>query len=74
MQPHFYDTVTARHPDKVVRKDRAQTWAIGQIVNVGFVRGLVVKAIDGATAELWAPASNRRYSFTAHHGLVRVEA
>lgn len=71
MQPHFYDTVTARHPDKVVRRDAQQTWSVGQIVNVGFVRGLVVKAIEGSTARLWAPASNRFYSFTAHRGLVR---
>ena len=55
-----------------------QAWAIGDIVNVGFVTALaVVKRIptpgDGCpdVYVLWQPTTNRFYSFQPHHGLTR---
>ena len=56
----------------------AQKWEIGQIVNVGFIKGLVVKERVATPGDyrpdlyvLWAPASNRFYSFVPHSGIVR---
>lgn len=55
-----------------------QSWAIGEIVKVGFVDGLeVVKRIPtpGDFAPdiyvLWQAGKNRFYSFQPHHGLTR---
>ncbi len=51
-----------------------QRWEVGQVVNVGFIKGLVVKGrnSDGSYA-LWQPSTNRRYEFTPHLGISRVE-
>lgn len=58
-----------------------QRWEVGQVVNVGFVRGLVVKARvltpgDGRPDiwALWQPSTNRFYQFQPHLGLSRVES
>ncbi len=55
-----------------------QNWEIGQIVKVGFVNGLVVKEKIATPGDykpdlyvLWAPSSNRWYSFVPHNGLTR---
>jgi hypothetical protein len=56
------------------REAAKQQWEVGQVVNVGFVKGLVVQGrnADGSYA-LWQPSSFRRYEFTPHLGLYRVE-
>ncbi len=53
-------------------------WAVGQIVNIGFVKGLVVKDKIATPGDhkpdmyvLWYPAANRWYSFVPHNGLSR---
>lgn len=58
-----------------------QAWEIGQIVNVGFIKGLVVKQKVATPGDwlpdlyvLWAPASNRWYSFVPHNGLTRHDS
>lgn len=58
-----------------------QDWRIGQVVNIGFVKGLVVKEKVATPGDylpdlyvLWAPASNRWYSFVPHNGLSRHES
>lgn len=58
-----------------------QRWDVGQVVNVGFVRGLVVKARvltpgDGRPDiwALWQPSTNRFYQFQPHLGLSRVDS
>lgn len=58
-----------------------QRWEVGQVVNVGFVRGLVVKARvltpgDGRPDiwALWQPSTNRFYQFQPHLGLSRVDS
>jgi len=58
-----------------------QRWEIGHVVNVGFVRGLVVKARvltpgDGRPDAwaLWQPSTNRFYQFQPHLGLSRVDS
>ena len=55
-----------------------QNFAIGQIVSIGFVKGLVVKAKVATPGDyrpdlyaLYQPASNRWYSFVPHNGIVR---
>lgn len=55
-----------------------QAWAIGQIVNVGFIKGLIVKEKVATPGDyrpdgyvLWQPATNRWYSFQPHYGLAR---
>lgn len=57
-----------------------QKWEIGQVVNAGFIKGLVVKEKVATPGDyqpdlyvLWQPASNRWYSFVPHNGLVRHE-
>lgn len=57
-----------------------QSWAEGEVVNVGFVRGLeVVKRVptpgDHApdAYALWQPATGRFYRFVPHNGLERVD-
>lgn len=57
-----------------------QRWEAGQVVNVGFIKGLVVKARvltpgDGRPDiwALWQPSTNRFYQFQPHLGLTRVE-
>jgi hypothetical protein len=56
-----------------------QRWEIEQIVNVGFVKGLVVKARVATPGDgrpdiwaLWQPSTNRFYQFQPHLGLSRV--
>lgn len=58
-----------------------QRWEVGQVVNVGFIRGLVVKARvltpgDGRPDiwALWHPSTNRFYQFQPHLGLARVDS
>lgn len=58
-----------------------QAWDVGQIVNVGFVKGLVVKEKVATPGDylpdlyvLWQPATNRFYSFVPHNGLCRHES
>lgn len=55
-----------------------QAWATGQVVNVGFVKGLVVKEKIATPGDyrpdfyvLWQPSTNRWYSFQPHFGLTR---
>ena len=59
----------------------AQKWEIGQIVNVGFIKGLVVKELVKTAGDhkpdlyvLWAPSSNRWYSFVPHNGIARHDS
>lgn len=58
-----------------------QKWQTGEVVNVGFIKGLVVREKiatpgdyrpDGYT--LWQPATNRWYSFQPHYGLARHDS
>lgn len=58
-----------------------QLWEVGQVVNVGFIKGLVVKARvltpgDGRPDiwALWQPSTNRFYQFQPHLGLSRVDS
>jgi hypothetical protein len=58
-----------------------QRWEVGQVVNVGFIKGLVVKARvltpgDGRPDiwALWQPSTNRFYQFQPHLGLSRVDS
>ena len=58
-----------------------QRWEIDQVVNVGFIKGLVVKARvltpgDGRPDiwALWQPSTNRFYQFQPHLGLTRVDS
>lgn len=58
-----------------------QRWAVDQIVNVGFIKGLVVKARvltpgDGRPDiwALWQASTNRFYQFQPHLGLTRVDS
>ena len=62
-----------------------QAWEVGQIVNVGFIKGLVVKQKVATPGDyrpdfyvLWQPATNRFYSFqpgrasgNGHHAQLR---
>lgn len=55
-----------------------QAWEVGQIVNVGFIKGLVVKEKVATPGDylpdlyvLWQPSTNRFYSFVPHNGLCR---
>ena len=49
-----------------------QEWAIGSVVNVGFVKGLrVVSKVNGAF-RLVQDATGRAYSFEPHIGLGRL--
>jgi hypothetical protein len=57
-----------------------QRWEVGQVVNVGFVKGLVVKARVATPGDgrpdvwvLWQPSTNRFYQFQPHLGLTRVD-
>jgi hypothetical protein len=57
-----------------------QRWEVGQVVNIGFVKGLVVKARIATPGDgrpdiwaLWQPATSRFYHFQPHLGLTRVE-
>lgn len=58
-----------------------QRWEVGQVVNVGFVKGLVVKARVATPRDcrpdiwaLWQPSTNRFYQFQPHLGLSRVDS
>jgi len=58
-----------------------QRWEVGQVVNVGFIKGLVVKARvltpgDGRPDiwALWQPSTNRFYQFQPHLGLTRADS
>lgn len=63
-----------------IRSRAKQVWAVGQIVNVGFVKGLVVKEKIATPGDyrpdlfvLWQPSTNRFYQFTPHCGIVRCD-
>ena len=56
-----------------------QSWQVGQVVNVGFLKGLVVEAFE-ATPGDYAPdayilraATGRRYRFVPHNGIERMD-
>lgn len=50
-----------------------QEWATGNIVNVGFVKGLTVgEKVNGAWM-LTQESTGRRYSFEPHLGLSRLD-
>lgn len=50
-------------------KPKQQEWNPGDVVNVGFVKGLeVVEKVDG-DYRLWNPANGKKYVFTPHMGL-----
>ena len=58
-----------------------QRWEVDQVVNVGFVKGLVVKARVATPGDgrpdiwaLWQPSTNRFYQFQPHLGLSRVDS
>lgn len=60
------------------RTSARQTWTPGQIVSVGFIKGLVVKEKIATPGDyrpdlyvLWQPATNRFYQFTPHCGISR---
>jgi hypothetical protein len=62
------------------RRPARQAWRIGEIVSVGFVRGLVVKGRfatlhpgEAAPWALWQPATGRWYRFTPHAGIERLD-
>lgn len=48
-----------------------QDWQVGEVVNVGFVRGLEVIKKIGAAYVLWQAEKNRFYSFQPHMGICR---
>ena len=63
------------------RAKSKQAWATGDIVNIGFIKGLVVKAKIATPGDgrpdfhvLWQPATNRWYSFQPHYGILRHES
>jgi hypothetical protein len=74
--------MTYRTADRPTFRPAAkQAWAIDQIVNVGFIKGLVVKEKVATPGDgrpdgyvLWQPASNRWYSFQPHFGLARHDS
>ena len=58
-----------------------QTWEQGDVVNVGFVRGLEVVAKVATPGDykpnlyaLWQPSTGRFYSFVPHNGLTRCDS
>lgn len=61
-------------------RNSKQKWEVGQTVNVGFVRGLVVKAAIVTPADglpdvyfLANRAGDKLYEFTPHNGLRRAD-
>ena len=69
-------TITANRFSKRAK----QSWALGDLVNVGFVRGLEVVAKVATPGDykpdlyaLWQPSTGRFYSFVPHNGLVRCD-
>lgn len=59
-------------------RDSKQNWQVGQVVNVGFLRGLAVEAIIPTPGD-YAPdvyvlvMGEKRYEFTPHRGIERVK-
>ena len=51
-----------------------QEWAEGEVVNVGFVKGLEVVKKVRDTFALWQPSTGRFYSFRPHMGLSRCDS
>lgn len=49
-----------------------QEWSIGAMVNVGFVKNLMVLSKDGAVWTLKQIATGRDYTFEPHLGLTRA--
>ena len=63
------------------RKSAKQTWQQGDVVTIGFVRGLEVVAKIPTPGDfapdayaLWQPATDRFYRFVPHNGLSRCES
>lgn len=71
--PHIYHTLPRWDKDSGTIRDyrKSQNWAIGQIVQVGFVKGLRVDAIEGGSYLL--SVNGRHYCFAPYSGLARVE-
>jgi len=68
---HAERRVGFRHGPGVLR--RRQDWSVGEIVNVGFVRGLmVVRLGTKTTPTLLVSAKGVSYEFEPHCGLTRV--
>lgn len=51
-----------------------QDWTVGEIVNVGFVRGLEVIRKASGTYVLWQALTDRFYTFQPHLGLSRHDS
>jgi hypothetical protein len=49
-----------------------QEWAIGSIVNIGFVKGLTVLSKTNGIFNLIQASTGRAYTFEPHMGLSRV--
>lgn len=49
-----------------------QDWAVGEIVNVGFVKGLMVDRKQADGSYLLHSRTGARYSFQPHMGLSRI--
>ena len=67
LTPACYDTVEAIHTPTRPRAAGTQSWSIGDAVNVGFVRGLLVIAADAQGFTL--RRADTLYSFRPHCGL-----
>lgn len=62
------------------RTKARQSWEVGDVVTVGFVKGLEVVAKVSTPGDykpdlyaLWQPNSNRFYQFVPHNGLTRCD-
>lgn len=49
-----------------------QEWTIGSIVNVGFIRDLMVMSKEGGVYKLSNIANGRKYEFEPHIGITRI--
>ena len=79
MFAHQHGDTPCQQPHKIGSAPK-QTWEQGDIVNVGFVRGLEVVAKVATPGDykpdlyaLWQPSTGRFYSFVPHNGLVRCD-
>lgn len=65
-------------PELAFSLKKTQNWAIGQMVNVGFLKGLKVlsvKAIKDGKPDIYTLLNEKNgnlYEFTPHNGLNRV--
>jgi len=63
------------------RPKAKQSWNQGDVVSVGFIKGLEVVAKVATPGDyrpdlyaLWQPSTGRFYSFVPHNGLVRCDS